>query len=298
MKSKRLISGRAGELTNKANILTFDLLECVFAREGPYRNTLKRFGIQLKPTFESFLVLENGEVHTDLDKEEEILWNCYPIMLEEHLEQVKQKFSWRKVGLKTSINYLRKIIFDSKIIANIDSHLREARKTYTSVSEGVTSLCSKRTITLDEFLKIYEDIISVSYLFEILDSYNVKKVSNEVTKQYVRQNDYLLASDEKYIELTLKLPNGFYLDDYIGLDEQLYAVSDSKLWFVPSIIPSLDKTLEISKLRATEIELQCLKNNLRLKTNVLLYFLNLTALTNAKSRGISTIGDKKLTALF
>lgn len=298
VKNQRLVSGRAGELTNRANTLTFDLLEYIFGKDGPYRNTLRRFGIKLNPTSDSFLLLEDGEVFTDLDREEKILWGCYPIALIEQKGQVNHKFSWQKAGLISSINYLKKVIFDSKIITNIETHLSEAHNIYKQVSEKVVLVCSAGIITLEDFLETYESIISVSYLFELLDLYNVNKVSDEITRKYVKQNDYLLASDEKYVEISLKLSNGFYLDDYPDLHKKLSFVLDNKFTFIPHSIPSLEKTSEISKLRSAEIELQCLKNNLRLKTNILLYFLNLTALTNAKSRGISSIGDKKLIELF
>ena len=166
------------------------------------------------------------------------------------------------------------------------------------VSEQIINMYACKSLTLKDFLTIYEDIIRVSYLFELLDSYNTKKVSTDAVKKYIERNDYLLAGDEKYAELTLKLPNGFYLDDYEGLAGKLGYITSGTPEFIPSVIPSLSGTAGISKPKAAEIELQCLKNNLRLKTNILLYFLNLTALANAKARGIPEIKNKMLSELF
>ncbi len=294
--SQKLVAGRAGELTLRANSLTFDLLEKLFGKNGPYRNVLQKFGLKINDTSETYLVLKDTVVYTDLTSEREVLWKNYPIILLSENGQVVQKFSKSRLTFFTLYNYLAKIVKDSLFITQIDAYTRNCHAIYKRVSQKTSEIYLKKYLTPQEFLTIYEEIIYVSYVYELVDLYNTQKFNTKERKQYIEENDYMLKNDTSYIELIAKLPNGFYLDDYTHL-EKIIANIDKPL-FIPDSIPGFSKPAAVKTTIDAEIELQCLKNNLRLKTNVLMYILNLTLLNARSQKNIATIGDKKLEELI
>ncbi|MFA6981895.1 MAG: hypothetical protein WC243_02650 [Patescibacteria group bacterium] len=294
--TQRLVAGRAGELTHNANTITFDLLEKIFGCNGPYQNVLRKFGVNIKSNDRSFLVLQDKVVYTDLNEEEKILWRLYPVMLVEKSGEVIHEFTWKKANPVTLFNYARKILFEGLLVANIGSYQEKAHEIYKGVSHEAEEIKDKGCITLERFFEVYEKIIYVSYLYEYLYLYNGGTASNVFVKQYIEENDYLIVDNTDFMEFALKLPNGFYLDDY----EDLQASSPSSVSypFIPDEIDRLSVESGLNKLQCAEKELQCLKNNLRLKTNILMYFLNLSALENAKKRGLDSIGGKRLADVF
>jgi len=294
--TQRLVAGRAGELTHRANAITFDLLEKVFGEKGPYRNVLKRFGVKIRNGGGSFLVLNEGVVYTDLDKEQDMLWGVYPIVLTETSGEISHVFSWKKANPYTLFNYACKTVTDAILVVNVWNYLKKSRRMYKNISLEVEHICQNKSISLKDFFRIYEEIIYVSYLFEFLFLYNKNTPSNNLVRHFVEKNDYLVANNTRYLEFELKLPGGFFLDDYVDLDKKLEYTS--KLDFIPGQINLFPKNSGLTPVQKAEKELQCLKDNLRLKTNILLFFLNLSALSNAKVKGMLSIGDKKLAQIF
>ena len=283
----RLVAGRAGELTNSANPITFSLLEYIFGQNGPYRLALKEFGVKVKNTPDSYLLLKDSQVLTDLDKEQTILWGNYPIELLYKDNQVYPLLSWKKMTPLKILNYFNKATAEGLIINNINEYVTKCRQIYKTISEQTVHITQVKELKLKDFGKIYKDIVYVSYLYELISLYNANKVEHTKYKEYIHKNDFLMSNDRNYIEFKVKLPNGFYLDDYPNLQSIL---EDSQgLTFVPAKVDDLDEP---------EIVLQCLKNNLRLKTDVLMFFLNMTAQQEGHLKGYSKIADAKISDLI
>jgi hypothetical protein len=269
-----LVAGRAGELTLEANDLTFNLLEHIFGQHGPFRETLKDFGVKVNETSESYLVLLDGKVYTDIKKEERILWGNYPIKLEKVNHEVKAVVTFTLNPFKY-YNYVQKSLLDSKLILNSVKTIETCMVKYKYVSEQTVKATESQHLSMESFLSLYKEIAYVSYAYELVEIYNGAKAINArrgnvpswkpAEHDYLYKNDYLLADTSRYIENVLKLPKGFYLDNYPNL-RQIFE-SAQGLDFIPGRIPTIPNT---------EIMLQCLKNNLRLKTNVLLFILNMS----------------------
>jgi len=291
-----LIAGRAGELTLEANPITFDLLESIFGQYGPFREALKEFGVKVKDTPESYLVLKDGKVFTDIEKEQNILWGNYPIKLEKNNHDVEAGVIFSLNPIKY-LNYFQKSISDSKLIINSEKTVEKCLAKYKYVSEQTVKVVQNQFINEKMFLELYKDITYVSYAYEVFEMYNRHQITSkkrgniptlsQADRKFIQENDYLLADTADFIENILKLPKGFYLDDYTNLTE-IFERSQG-LYFIPGKIDTIPNA---------EVMLQCLKNNLRLKTNVLLFILNMTLLSEAAKKGISPIADKNLSQLM
>lgn len=284
-----LVAGRAGELTHHANPITFSLLELIFGYSGPYRNTLKKFGVKVNDINESYLVLKDSIVYTDITKEEKILWGNYPFKLDVKDGRVSSGISISIINPIKATNLLMKTIREANIIANLDKYMAIADSLYKNISYKVAEIISSHSIDLKDFLLVYQDTIYITYLYELLDSLNPNLYTKKTDfiKNYIKSNDYLLSSSNEYIENNLKLNNGFYLDDYTNLNEILQ--SNNAKEFIPDYLPNIELRDNLTKQEAAELKLQCMKNNLRLKSDVLLFFLNMAILRKAKGRIISTM---------
>lgn len=294
-----LIAGRVGELTHEANFITFSLLKKLFDNAGPYQNVLRRFGVAINPTSDSYLELKDNIVYSNLEKENKILWGKYPVKLVANGSQVKQQLIFNSLfDLPKFVNLLNKTIHESLVIININKYVAEARSKYAHVDALSRQALTTKSLSLTDFLKAYEDIVFVTYLYELLDLFNKNsRFDSPTLREYVQENDYLLKDKPGFVEATLKLDKGFYLDDYTNLEEKLRNVeAAANLQFIPAEIKPLSLP-NISPQLLAEKELQCLKNNLRLKTNVLLFLLNYSLLNKAKTLGLDKISNLTLDEL-
>lgn len=290
--SQKLILGRAGELTTTANTLTFSILEGIFGFKGPYRNTLEKFGVPVNVTHKSFIKNIEEKVYSDIDMENHVLWENLPFKLVLENNTVKTSYDWSGNFIKKFVNFCKKTILETLIIISIEKYTDEVRKKYQQFSSSVDRVLANRSLTFTEFLKLYETVVYITYLYELIAAYNenyikdLSKGSLDKIKTYVLTNDYLINGNNSYLEYILKFENGFYFTDFENLRNKLdFKISEVKL--IPNHIPQLILgTSSKLKLIAAEKTLQCTKNNIRLKTNILIFFLNKTLAESAKSKKI------------
>jgi hypothetical protein len=272
MTNTNYVKGRAGELTTKANKETFELLLDIFGHGGPYRNVLNEFGIGDPEYKDDFLVLKDGEVLTDIKKETEALWK--PIMC-----KVKKEGKETKVVVDYSVKniiekgpkLLKKVLIDAWTVALIENYLKKAKKRYREYCAFTEKSLKTKKITRKNFLKMYEHVVYVTFLYELVYEYNTERIENKCLKTYVKQNDYLLNYDETFDEFKYKNDESFSLGK--RTEKDLFKNFDGKsLNLIPSDIP--DCICNAPSLINAEKLLQCLKNNMRLKTGCLLFVMN------------------------
>jgi hypothetical protein len=272
MTKSNYVKGRAGELTVKANKKTFELIKDIFGYRGPYRKVLQKFGIGDTKYKDDFIVLEKGEVLTDIKKETEALWE--PLMCrvvkDNKGTKVVVDYSLKNI-LEKGPKLLKKVLLDAWTVSIIEANLRKANQKYREYCAFTGQSLRTKKISRKKFLKMYEHVVYVTFLYELVYEYNTQRVDNECLKTYVKQNDYLLMSDENFDELRLKNSESFSLGE--KSKKKLFKEYDDKdLNLVPSDIPycicDAPGTLRAEKF------LQCLKNNMRLKTGSLLFVMN------------------------
>ncbi len=280
-----LVSGRAGELTQFADEKTFALLAEIFGSTGPYRKVLKQFGIGATKNTDNFLVLLDGKVFSDVTKENKALWESCMYKLRVDGNKVELKINLTPTGvLKGFPGFIKKNYVDTKVLANLQKTLTAADEKYRNYCELVAETLKTKNISKSNFLAAYEYVVYITYIFELLFNFNdgakkAKKIDsgsvaeNTVENQlreYVRQNDYLLKYDDSYIEFAFNPKNGFAVNNLENSNALEAALLNNQ-----KLIPDVIETPQIKcdpKLLA-EKKLQCLKNNMRLKTNILLYYL-------------------------
>lgn len=266
-----LVTGRVGELVDYANEPTFKVVQKIFGYNGPYRKILRTFGIGNLKNTKDFLTLIEGRIYTDIAIETEVLWKPCSYKLRLVDGKVATKFHF--YGLISLLGFFKKTALEVLHIALIDYHLKEVDRRYRDFSKEVEKVFEEKTLTTAKFLTLYESVVFVSYLYELVFNYNnhngyVKKT--EDLEKFVSMYDFMLSTDQNYAEFIYKLPQDFVL----GLADTPPGEKPPHPQFIPSSIPSYEGH-EKKEIKA-EAKLQCIKNNMRLKTNVLLYFLNQT----------------------
>lgn len=266
-----LVTGRVGELVDYANEPTFKVVQKIFGYNGPYRKVLHTFGIGNLKNTKSFLALIEGRVYTDTAIETEVLWR--PCSYKLSLINGKVVIGFHFYGLISLLGFFKKTVLEVIHITFIDYYLKEVDRRYKNFSEEVEKVFEEKTLTIAKFLTLYESVVFISYLYELLFNYNnhdgyANKSGN--LKEYLAKYNFMLSTDQSYAEFIYKLPQDFVL----GLADTHLGEKPLHPQFIPSSIPSYEGQ-EKKEIRA-EAKLQCIKNNMRLKTNVILYFLNQT----------------------
>lgn len=266
--------GRAGELTETANKQTFELLEKIFAHGGPYRRVLHEFGIGNKRYKGSFLKLIDKKVLADIEAENNALWKSCMHKIIYDGKNVSTKLNLTPLGIIKGLGgFVKKTLKEAMIISKPKKYLAIADKKYNDYCKTVDKAFKNKRISQEEFFTAYENVVYVTYLFELFYKVNLNdNFSNSELREYVRKNDYLLKYDESYAEFTYKPKNGFSLGEKIDKG-RLKNLGTKKPKLIPNKIPNCKANVDIKY--AAEKKLQCLKNNMRLKTNTLLYFLTL-----------------------
>jgi hypothetical protein len=280
MENQNYIKGRAGELVSHTNQQTFDLIKEIFGKNGPYRKVLYRFGIGNPFIKEDFIVFKDGMVLTDIDKENSIMWEniMYKLVKKGESAQLVPDFSIGNI-LVNGTGLIKKVLIDSWIILNVQGYLASAKKRYKKYCDFTKKVLTEKKISRQEFLYQYEHVVYVTYIYELLYEYNKgtqkKKASesqvDECLKEYVKNNDYLLKFDESYSEFKYKNNEGFTL----GETEKKLLFEDmgkEELKLIPDEIGPCD--CPSPKLLRIEKELQCLKDNMRLKTQNQMFVMN------------------------
>jgi hypothetical protein len=269
--NNNLVTGRVGELTDYANEATFKVVQRIFGYGGPYRKVLHKFGIGDLNNKKDYLQLKDGRIFCDIDMEAAVLWR--PCSYRLRLSDNKVLTEFHYYGLLPLVGFLRKTVTEVVCIAFIEHYLRKMDGIYLEFAKEVEMVFNKGSLTLEKFLVLYEDVVFTSYLYELLFHYNNSKGFVERSmeaKIYVSANDFMLSEERGYAEFVYKLPQDFVL----GVAVTPAPVSTSHTKFIPRVIPDYNGR-EKKEIKA-ELKLQCIKNNMRLKTNVLLYLLNKT----------------------
>lgn len=263
-----LVTGRVGELVDYAHVTTFKVVRAIFGYGGPYRKVLHRFGIGDLKNTSDYLLLINGRIFSDIEIEAKVLWQPCSYKLVKNGNRVIHKFHY--YGLLSLSNFLKKNIKEILCFVLIDHYLEEADTSYRRFSEGVEAAFKKGTLHLREFLDLYEEVVFTSYLYELYFNYNNQKEfisKSESLKAYIKENDCLLLQDNRYVEFVYKLPKDFELG--VQVDPPKLSAD---LIFIPDKLPIFNG--KDKKEVCAEARLQCIKNNMRAKINVLLYLLN------------------------
>jgi hypothetical protein len=274
-----LVPGRAGELVDYSDPETFELVDAIFAWDGPYRKVLLNFGIGNKEFADNFLVYKEGRIYSDIKKENAALWDsCLSKLIHENgRTTLVQDFSPRSLvkGLK---GFVKKNIIEAKIIANPKHYLAKADEKYESFSDFVYRVVQEKELDRKEFLEHYANVVYVTYLYELLFNYNSATMDTEAfaakpcMQAYIARNDYLLKFDTDYAEIQFAPLDGFSLKKTLEY-KLLLKTPMEHMKFIPSEIPDCECELPTKYL--VEKKLQCLKNNLRLKAGFLLNFIKL-----------------------
>jgi len=263
----KLVRGRVGDLTDSANPLTFSLIQKIFGFEGPYRKVLSQFGIGNLTNNDDYLTLKDGIVYSDIQKENEILWQ--PTGYE--IKQFNNKTSiiislLNHYFPQNIIKLLKKTLNEIRVIQNPNEFIDQCFQHYTNINSLLEKKQKATQITPDEFLNNYQNVIYISYINEVLQSYfkiSPQIYQNQSVINYVNKHEAMLASPDTYFEQTFS-QLGFTLGELPSSDI-------INLPLIPDSFPRLncpDKPINYV------ITMQCIRNNTRLKINALLYFLN------------------------
>lgn len=300
---KQLILGRAGELLIDADPKTFEIVRKIFGKHGPYRHVLSKFGIGNDKSDKEFLVLLDGKVYSDVQIENEVLWTpCMSrLCVEADKAIIKPAFSVSNVFY--FLGFIKKLYIETMIVAFPEKYLHLCEILYLEFCEQLQIALKSKENTLENFLKYYENVVYVTYIYELLYTYSQSLVDiraessrtyggevpegtislptnirnslaeNKVTtdtisclKLYTQNNDYLLQYNDTYLEIKYRNKNGFSVVGAAELKKKILQDKLSKI--IPSELPSV--YCNSSKLEKTLVKLQCLKNNLRLKSDLLL----------------------------
>lgn len=263
-----LVLGRAGELVNETNIETYELIKDLFAPKGPYRKVLSEFGIGRIPNNIDFLVYKDNKVYADIEKENKALWESCMYKLTKVGESAKLKLNLNPVAIIKGIKGLiKKTYMEIKLLSNLEKTLEKAKISYRSYSESLEQAIKVGYITKENFLVAYENVVFITYLYELLYNFNANdKLEDNCLKKYVRDNDYLLKYDETFGEFIYRHPKGFY----VSPDRKRIEIN-TNIKLIPKSLPECACNTP-EKYKAEKV-LQCLKNNARLKTNTLVYLV-------------------------
>lgn len=271
-KDQILALGRAGELVTTTDPRTYALLSKIFGPHGPYRTVLKGFGLGTDNSEDSFLLYLNGKVYSDIQKENEILWHtCMTELRVKNKEVVLESaFCGRllKCGIK---GYLKKSVHDGLIISFAEKHIHRCAEKYTKYAEILATALKKESISEVEFLEAYKNVVYVTYIYELFYTYNnsVKVVSDDKSclRTYISQNDYLLKFDEAFFEISGRDGLGFNVNFSAKMLAKYRRLSSPKL--IPAVL-EYPKDCNDPPTLIAESVLQCFKNNMRLKTEILI----------------------------
>lgn len=261
------VAGRAGELVDYVNPLTFSLIEKIFGPQGPYRQVLHQFKIGDLANSDQYLTNVFGRVYSNLGQENTVLWQPVglKITLANNQPHIKNDLL-NDFSLPRFKRFLAKSLKEIDIFSNPYVYIEEAAQQYAEFSQKITEVHWFKELTLGPFLTLYQSVVYIAHLYELFRQYYDSTVKTHIQelKEYFNLYDYLNYHADKVIEHAF-LQMGFTLGSNTIIESKQ---SD----FAPSNLPTPDDLP--AKLRFVA-KLRCLKNNIRLKTYLLLYYLNL-----------------------
>ncbi len=265
--NQKLIRGRVGDLTDTANPLTFSLIQKIFGFQGPYRKVLSQFGIGDTPNPTDYLILKDGTIYSDIEKENEILWKPTGYKLIQIRNQTQTKVSLlNKYFPSNTLRLAKKTLNDIRIIQNPNDYITRCFRHYQNINSLLEKNQKTAQITPDELLNNYENVIYISYINEVLLSYfkfSPQIYQNQCVIDYLDRYEAILASPDTFYEQTFN-QFGFTLGE-------LPISNITNLPLIPDSFPLLISNQSSVNYIITQ---QCIRNNTRLKINALLYFLN------------------------
>ena len=295
-----LVLGRAGELATTTNKLTYSLIKKIFEHNSPYRKVLYQFKVGNLNVAQDFVVYKEGKVYSDIDVENKVLWNSCALKLLKTSEN-SAEIKYNPLAFLNTFRFIQKALNDANLVSNFKKTLKTVDSKYSNYCEFVqNSFLYSPDFSIQAFLNAYENVVYVTYLYELFfELNNHKKIVNKPQEisNYVKQNDYLVSNDYSYFE------QNFSTNFYLGHDREEIASQNKILSMDLPFIP--DKVLNFNGLLtkkqqylAAEAKLQCLKDNMRLKTGALLYLLNKRIKNKAEQKGIENFGDYELNQLL
>ncbi len=285
-----LVAGRVGELAEITSPLSFSLIEKIFGYKGPYRDVLSSFKVPIRDIPESYLVNVRGRIYGDIKIENEVFWKHYPYELFLRNGSVVPALKVFKSSLPVCIvNLIKKTYFESNLLSDSSRLQHEIDLEYRGYSIIVKACFEKKSLSVDAFLDAYKLVIHVSYLYDLLykiygnNLEKFKETKQELIGNYITHNDFLVSGDTSsdYVELKLKADNDFELAQPRPIE------GDAGIFEGCKFIPDALEDLEIEdKAVAILVKAQCARDNMRLKTGVLLYILRLNLFEKVKRFGL------------
>ncbi|MCA9391579.1 hypothetical protein KC614_00050 [candidate division WWE3 bacterium] len=279
---KTYVAGRAGEIADYANPLTYSLLEKIFGFNGPYRQVLSEYGVGDEYVNDNYLLNIHGRIYSDMEKENTILWepSGMKLVIKNGLPRVVTHI-FTKQFPKNIKRLMQKTKNEIDIMARPAKYTKVADEHYKKLSEIAEKTYTEKSIELHDFLKAYQHVVHIAYIYELLyqlhPTINVKLPM--AAKQYVWKQDYLNHVVDGMIE------HAFFQRGYsLG---SLADIRPSATSFVPDQIADPPET---TKNLGPVLKLQVLRNNARLKVQLLLYYLNAKLLNKALKYHMTEFG--------
>jgi len=275
------VSGLENIVVVNSDEKTFELLKAIYSYNGPYRKVLKNFSIGNNKCQDDFIKLIDGKVFSDIDIENRSLWNSCMMAIKLKGDTAVFKLNLNPLGIiKGFKGFINKNLKEINIITHPEDTEKKIFKKYEEFSSKTKRFYLNKNINKVEFLKMYEFVVYIGYVYTIVFEYNygkgIHKKFMDLFKKYNIENDYML-NERKVFESQFRPKESFSLD-FNGMT--LMDVDEELPW-IPDILP-IDYRLDVEDndgvkilLFKLEKELEVIKNNLRLKTNVLLFLLSI-----------------------
>lgn len=261
--------GRVGELADLANPLTFSLINSIYGYNGPYRNVLAQFGIKVKDDKRSYLKDFYWWVYSDVELENEILWKNSPYKLTERNGAIQEIFSIWNLTPNSLIGLASKSFKEAYYYSNTEVTLKIAYQKYNDFIEFLEKAVYRRAIYSEDYLKAYENVIFLSYLYGVFFKLNGSSgvgYAEWSLNKFILSNDYLMKLDS---------------EDLLVRDISLGNFKDRVLLDRKKIVEIIKKPpkLPVGKFPDTvamEALVLCLKDNARIASVLLSELLDYT----------------------
>ncbi|PIP56115.1 hypothetical protein COX05_04740 [candidate division WWE3 bacterium CG22_combo_CG10-13_8_21_14_all_39_12] len=280
-KNHHFALGRDGGLTEETNILTYSFIAYLYGPQGSYRSILHEFGIPGLNDPRTHLVFSNNHIYSDIDLENSIYWLPSGRMLTEKNGSISLSTHITTKYFPGNVTMLiKKLITDARLLQSLKAHRISAHQTYTLFTERTIELLENDSISTPTLLLHYKHIVKINYLYEFFANMLGGIISNPT---YSHDNDLLIGENQQFFEQQF-LDHGFnlLLSNPITIVDKPHA---------PRTMP--ESTLgDIHK--DFVIELQTMKNNMRVQYTALLYKLAQQIDAHAMNKGIIDISNKTL----
>ncbi len=280
---KVYVSGLENIVVVNSDEKTFELLKAIYSYGGPYRKVVKKFGIGNTKCKEDFIKLIEGRVFSDIDVENKSLWNSCMMAIKVKDDKAVFKINLTPLGIiKGFGGFVNKNLREINIITHPEDIEKKIFRKYEEFRSKTKRFYLDKNINQEEFLKMYEFVVYIGYLYTLVFEYNYGKGIHQkfrgLFKEYNIENDYML-NERKVFESQFR-PKESFSFDFNGMT---FKEVDDELPWISDILP-IDYRVGVKDndggkilLFKLEKELEVIKNNLRLETNVLLFLLSVSS---------------------